>query len=172
VGVAAADLGGGARGSVLLLVIVDIERGRGGVCCSGIGGCLRDGGACRPCGPRRRAEEGWRRRLRGWGRAGGAEDGGTVTTSSKTGARARGCAEAGAGHGIAWETVSVVADLRRAGDCIRGKGWRSSRRCEGRARDQGTAHRARRGRARRGGGKVKPWWTPSLRAYRSSIDID
>jgi hypothetical protein len=41
-----------------------------------------------------RGRGGGRRRLRGWGRGGGAEDGGRVTTSPKTGAR--GCAEAGA----------------------------------------------------------------------------
>jgi hypothetical protein len=61
----------GARGSVLLLVA--IERGHDGVCCS---------------------EDGGRRRLRGWGRGGGTEDRGRVTTFSKM--RARGCAEAGA----------------------------------------------------------------------------
>jgi hypothetical protein len=46
------------------------------------------------------------------GRASGAKDGGRVTTSSKTGVRVRGCAEARAGHGIAWEMVSVATDLR------------------------------------------------------------
>jgi hypothetical protein len=63
-----------------------------------------------------------RQQHQGRGRGGGAEDGGRVTTSSKTGARASGCAEARAG-----ETVSVAADFGRAiaqggGRACRGEG--------------------------------------------------
>jgi hypothetical protein len=46
---------------------------------------------------------------------GGSEDGGELAAPRmgacprlRMGARARGCAEAGAGHGIAWDTVSIA----------------------------------------------------------------
>jgi hypothetical protein len=88
VGVAAVDLGG-ARGAVLLLVaIVNIgaaERGHGGLCCSGR--CLRDGGACRPQGPRRRARGAGDGGAEDGGRSGGAEDGGGVRTGRGSAAR-------------------------------------------------------------------------------------
>lgn len=99
VGVAAVDLGG-ARGAVLLLVaIVNIgaaERGHGGLCCSGR--CLRDGGACRPQGPRMRARGAGDGGSEDGGRSGGAEDGGGVRTGRGSAARLAGGGGEGRGR--------------------------------------------------------------------------